>query len=252
MKSSRPPLRPFPRSELLQVQRLWTELQEVLNSDAVLRWGRFADLPSRIRSQNLIEHSYSITVLGTYVVEKLRPHFPNLDLALILKGLLIHDIGEALLKRDVSFTEKKATDDVDEYKAVKSALSGLSVELQEMYLEAFLLQFCLDTEKYHLFDADAQATLRSLAKSKQWEARVFNLIEHVDYLMFMLETYKAGNDYLLYHVLLSTELSSWERLREAIPGVEELILGEDVAVWFRDFMANYVANGGDTTSPAGH
>ena len=247
MKASRLPLRVFPGQELLQVQQLWSQLQSVLNSDAVLRWQRFADHHGGIRDQNLIEHSYAITVLGTFVVEKLRPHFPNLDLGFILQALLIHDIGEALLRRDVSYIEKKATDDVDEYESVKSALSGLSPELRAMYLEAFLLQFCLDTDKYSLFDAEAQETMRLLAASKQWEARVFNLIEHVDYMMFMLETYRAGNDYLLYQVLLSSEMAAWEGFRKMIPDVETLILGVGAKEWLQDFIANYEASGGDRT-----
>jgi 5'-deoxynucleotidase YfbR-like HD superfamily hydrolase len=242
---TRPPLPPFPNAELLGIRQLWTELQTLLNSDAVLRWQSYSGLNGGIRDQNLLQHSYSIAMLGSYVVEKLRPFYPNLDLGFILKALLIHDIGEALLKRDVPYTEKSPMDDVDEYVAVKKALGGLPAELRAMYLEAFLLQFCLDTDKYRLFDEDAQETMRLLAATKQWESRVFSLIEHVDYLMFMVETYKAGNDYLLYHVLESTELGAWEGFRETIPRVEELVLGVETIAWFKEFMANYVANGGD-------
>lgn len=245
-KDLRVPFRSLPDNHLLVVQRLWTQLQTVLNTDRVLRWQRFAGLHAGIRNQNLMEHSFSITALGGYVLERLRPFFPNLKRDLVLLALPLHDIGEAILGRDVSFVHKTSSHDVDEYEAFKQVIRDLPPEVQETYMEAFLLQFCLDKGKWDGFDEEAQAILRSLASCSLWEARVFNLIEHVDYLMFMLEAYEAGNDYLLYHTLTSTEIKFW---KELIPGIREAILPVDLYEWCLDFVANYEAGGGETKRP---
>lgn len=238
-------LPPFPESEALSVQRVWTILQTMMTG--LYRWHRFNGLEVEIRQQDLLQHSYSITFLGTTLIERFRPFLPTtfFDDHLVLTTLLVHDVPEAILKRDVSLTKKGATDDVAEYATFCIFIEGLPADLQLHLKRAFLLQFALENEKWQYFDDEAWGIMNELSTTRRAEAIMFTIIEHWDYLMYMVEQYEEGNAYLLYECL-KREVPTWAQLNSLQPAFGQLLLTPELEAWFTNFRLEYVAQGGDT------
>jgi len=243
---ARDALPPFPNSEAAAVQGVWTWLQTVLL--LVKRWHRFVGVKQKIRRQDLLQHTLSLIFLGVTMLERLRTDLTQtLDDRIIFTCLLLHDWGEGRLKRDVSLTKKQAHDDAAEYQAFCLTIKDLTEDLRYYLQSAFLLQFVLDDDKWLLFDNEAQEILEVLRRKRRDEAIMFMLIEHWDYIMYMVEQYKRGNAYLL-HEAMKTEVPIWPKLKELCPAFGEKILTPELEAWFMEFRRLYVQSGRDTRS----
>ena len=226
---------PFPQSDTAELVHIWSELQTLLKG--IKRWKRFKGLGMKVRQQDLVQHSLSMTLLGASLVEKAQSDLPT--------TLVIHDVGEAILGRDVSVTLKGVAHDVAEYEAFRRFTRKLPMDLCLFYRKAFLLQFALDEEKWPHFDSSAQDLLRHLSAERHYEAVMFMVTEHYDYLMFMLEHHKAGNAYLLYEAM-QTEVPVWPRLKQLLPAFGTIIFPQHVEDWFMEFRRKYEAAGCET------
>lgn len=237
----------FPQSDMLELQRIWTHLQTILQR--VYRWKRFREVNPDLRKQDLNQHSLSLTFLGATFLPRFVPYFGTdlIDTSTLLTCFVVHDVGEGLLKRDVSLTEKGVRHDVAEYVAFRDLINGLPLEVQAELKRAFLLQFVVDKEKWCSFDDEACEILRVLSTTHWNEAVLFTVVEHYDYLMYMIESYNAGDSYILYEAL-KTEIKTWPRLKKLFPAFGEVVLPPQLEAWFMDFRRQYEAQGGETRS----
>lgn len=238
---------PFPQIDTLELQRVWSSLQTIMQG--LYRWKRFREVNPLLRKQDLNQHSLSLTFLGASFLPQLMryPELASLDTHLFLTTFVVHDVGEGLLERDVSLTEKGTRDDVDEYVAFRDFIAGLPVPMQVHLRRAFLLQFALDEEKWSSFDDVAWSILQDLSKTRRQEAIIFTVVEHYDYLMYMIEGYRAGDSYLLYEAL-KTEIKVWPRLKELCPAFGTVMLTPELEAWFMEFRRQYELQGGETRS----
>jgi len=237
---------PFPKNHTAALVGVWTELQTLLQG--VQRWGRFKGLGMEVREQDLVQHTLAITFLGATLIGRVRAHLPTIfDDRLVLTTLIVHDVGEALLKRDVSVTRKETSHDVAEYVAFCEFINKMPADMQLYYKTAFLLQFVLDENKWPLFDDDAQGILAELAATRHYEAVMFTITEHYDYIMFMIEHHENGNSYLLYEAM-KTEIPIWPKLKKLLPAFGEIIFPPEVEAWLMEFRRLYEEAGGETRS----
>jgi len=192
----------------------------------VTRWGRYVDADDRLRRQTNLQHCFSVVLLATIVLPRLRSHIDlidgKLDESLVLRAFILHEEGEALLGRDVIWQDKAHIKDLEEYTAFIEQYKALSPFDLKKCQEAFLLQFARKNPE--CFPVEARCIMRRLFKKSYFEALAFEAIETVDYLLYALECHDDHTDeVVLAHVL-----------RNQIPRLDEfavLLPGFKVEVW---------------------
>lgn len=207
----------------------------------IYRWSRFYS--SGNRPQNALAHSISITFLGLRVTDAVAKCYPSLDQALIIGGLAIHDFGEAELRRDISWPDKSATHDADEYEAFVALLERSGGCHYDMKLR-FLLQFALRGKGHHAhFGVEAQEALAYLASSCRVEARVFEAIEYLDHMLYIAEQIRGGGTLAeVFRGEIHTVIDVLGRAIAEVPGFDEVWTPE-LDAWARSLMPQVNAIG---------
>jgi 5'-deoxynucleotidase YfbR-like HD superfamily hydrolase len=161
----------------LSFRSLWSNAQEPMS--AITRWGKFPRY-----GQTLTEHSNSVPLVGWWVMSKL-PHdvFVELNRELVLLALMVHDHGEPRHRGDVPYDDKRKIDDLLEWNAFKSMVRHYTLSpFREMVEDAFLLQFCRNSEICQFLKVD-QDRIRDLQQTFAREAAVFEFTERIDYFL---------------------------------------------------------------------
>jgi len=215
----------------LPVIKVWKSAQVRLPK--VLRWSKYIGRDEGVRPQNNLEHSFSIALLGTLVIEQLRLHVA-LDEGLLITALCIHDVGEGEIGQDTLYIDKSNDQDLREYNAFCALYRGLPDPVFDHFHRAFLLQFALKRQSG--FPADAVRILHELAERKYFEALAFEAIERWDYLLYAAEQYsELGNEKILVQVLRH-QLSHLNRLSKELPGFGEIIWSRSTAEGYEAFL----------------
>ena len=230
-----------PTKEIKRLLQLLCDWQEKLIP--IQRWTNFLahETGTNVRVQNDLQHSYAMTLLAMFVLGKIKEG-NALDEELILECVVMHDLGEAYLGRDILYSHKSSQTDAEEYVAFSKSIEKLD-DISRYDLErAFLLQFCLDAD-YEAFPEYARDIMAELKANKSREALVFAAVEHFDYFMFELENYRKGNEYLFYHTTGKCDV--WEKLIQQFPDLAK-IMPPEILNWIKEFRENYQ---GDKTPP---
>jgi len=224
---------------------LWKDVIDIWTSGQVglpevERWSVHASQGSDhggIRKQNSLQHSYSITLLGSMLIRSSREYIAGLDEILLLNSLLVHDHGEGELGRDIVAINKNENADLEEYNAFCSRFKQLPKYLFNFYHEAFLLQFAL--AKPNSFPPKARSVMAYLKKFKKMECLLFEFIERWDYLVYALEQYSIrGNERILVNVL-RPQSKRFNQLAKEIPGARELVWTKEAENWANNFLSKH-------------
>lgn len=215
------------------IRHVWGAGQK--NLPEVVRWKKYRNVDPGVERQDSLMHSYSITLLGSMFVEMLRPYV-DLDEALLVNALLIHDHGEGELQKDTHYIDKTSQGDVEEYHAFFERFKNLPPELLAKYQEAFLLQFALKEDER--FPLDARVVMRELAVTRRNEALAFDAVERWDYVLYAIEQFEArGNKEILTQVLRH-QVPHLRRLADELPGFRETVwvqaIDRDAEAFLRD------------------
>ncbi len=100
-------------NEWLEVMTIWRQSQVEMSQ--VKRWKLFHY--SGVRIQNNAEHTLGISLLGMMYFDLAHDYSAGIDQALVLSALLIHDISEGIMGRDIPSPQKTFQDDLSEYNA---------------------------------------------------------------------------------------------------------------------------------------
>lgn len=222
-------------SFLIRVIDVWKSGQVLLPE--VIRWSKYVNAEdSKVRKQNSLQHSHSISVFATIFLTKTRSYL-ILDEELVKDAVHNHDHGEGELKFDTLYIDKTEQGDLDEYLAFAKRFSNL--EDQDLFFEfqrPFLLQFALKNPE--IFPEDARKIMSELAFYREKECKAFDAIERLDYLLFAFEQYNEVGDEV---ILVQT-------LRGQIPHLNNLAdnggIALDQTFWtpeFRAWCENFVA-----------
>jgi 5'-deoxynucleotidase YfbR-like HD superfamily hydrolase len=222
------------------VEKVWLEIIDVWRSGQVQlpkvqRWKKY-DKPkdgSKVRKQNSLQHSYSITVLGRIFCLKL-DRFVKLNVSMMLTAWLLHDHGEGEIQKDTLYIDKTDQGDLDEYLAFRKRFSQLGSDEYDQLEKAFLLQFA--AKSFQNFPEHAQHQMRYLLRNCSNEVYAFEAVERWDYLLYAIEQYqKFGNEKILVQVLRH-QIHHLDRLTSSLPGFGEIIWTEEVRVTLSKFL----------------
>ena len=220
------------------VEALWPGVSDIVLTaqtifKGVYRWSR---LGKGVRQQDVLQHSYSITILAKIIIEKLNFSL-GLDEDLIITAFLVHDHGEGELKRDIcsGYKNKKGNDDdLQEYFAFVKRYKALDPEIFYVFHRAFLLQFCLKDRSG--FPDDAIKIMDDLRNINYFEALLFRGIELVEYLLYAMEQDKKGNRPGFLLEVYKSCLPEIEEISAKLPGFSEEVWTDEVSAFFEAYL----------------
>ncbi len=206
--------------------------------EKVRRWTNY-QTSSGSRSQTTLAHTASIQLVAQVVLEAERRHgIHEIDAAMVLGALAVHDIGEVVcaeIGHDVVYDQKTAASDAEELVAFNKLIETFPAHLRDMFLDHFLLQF---VDKNTNFDEKSRERIERLSTENRTEAAIFEAVERMDYLLYALHEYNTkGNLRILVHTLRR----SHEKLRalsEILPGFAT-IYDSEVTLWAERHLENY-------------
>lgn len=170
------------------------------------RWWEFPKA-GMCRWQTSYEHTVDITWLSILVVDYLLQFYPNLDAYLILKGAFLHDFGEIIFDKDspgdVSLHIKENNNNhrqgelrvfcqlFDNFKDKERILADL--------VPYYLMQYGMEpaTGERLLESVNLSEWKDKLFKNKEFEAKVFDAMEILGYLVFVYQEYIKNPEVVL-------------------------------------------------------
>lgn len=195
----------------------------------------------RGREQNVLQHSYSLGLLGENILIMIEDKLEKpLDSRILQLCFKVHDWGEPLLERDVCALDKKDSDDADEYEAFSKKIKDLPEKIQEKYKEAFLLQFCFNSNT-SCFSVEAMAIMERLWVEKRNEAIFFKAIENLEYLLFSIEQAIEKEDFDYYITVCRNQFEKLDSFASLFP-VLNLIWNEEFKKSLKNISFSMTAN----------
>ena len=220
----------FP-NELTPLKRIltaWTRGQ--LTLPMVDRWSNYANPAVGGRPQNSLQHTNSMMWLACIVLRRLTPYSAGpLDQNLIMTALAVHDLGEAEVGHDTLQIDKTVAKDIREYEAFRDCYKHLGEEFpfQE---QAYLLQFCLQ-EDLSDWPPYAKMAMEALKQARQQEAFIFQAIERLDYVLYVLEVLNETGNIMPLVQVLRHQLRHLELYTTIIPGFYEEFWTPEIMAW---------------------
>ncbi len=220
----------------------WDTLVDVWRSGQIAlpqvqRWSKYVhDTETNgTRSQDALQHSYSLVTLGIIFLRLMRPYLEGLDAELVLTALHVHDHGEGELGVDTCYIDKTEEGDLNEYLAFLKRYSRLSdAGTFDHFHRAFLLQFARKNPKS--FPPFARAAMKNLRQNYPQEMLAFEALERWDCLLFPLEQFaERGNAKVLVQVLRN-QLPHLDRLAQELKGFGIVIWTPAIRAACVDFL----------------
>jgi len=185
------------------------ELASLLSNQAELnktiRWQKFYEA-GMCQRQSSYEHSMELTMIANRVVLRLYPFNPQIDMLSIILCTYLHDHGEIVYDSaspgDVGFNEKINNHDhrVGELKVFSKFLDSVTREndlFKAEILPYYLLQYSGNEDEVDdlLKNADFQQYRDLIFRHKKIEAKIFDAIENLGYVVFPYQGYLAEHSY---------------------------------------------------------
>jgi len=200
-------------------------------------WSSFDNEKSGgIRPQNLLQHSFSVALLGKILIHQLRP-FVTLDEPLLLTAFIIHDLGKAELGLDTPHPSKSDWSEIKEYEAFTARCSPLEAGLYDELKRAFLLK-CVGRNPER-FPDEARAIIAELVEKRPMEVLAFDAAERWDYLLFALEQYKDRQNDVILSRVLQTHSARLDELAEKLPGFGQTVWTTEMKTWKEEFLKTH-------------
>lgn len=200
------------------------------------RWDSWRKQLPQISDQSVGGHSLAMARIVSIMAHRLRPYV-NLDELRLKRAYEAHDMGEALLQRDVRFVSKRDLHDVEEYQAWLQHIEcfrPFGDELVRQMQEDFLLQFCLTHSNKPGFDDQARETMRHLRENFFHEAVAFRVLEFMEYLFFPTRQYRDRDGCeAIFIDVVDRQLPALEHWGAQLPGFIEHFWTRELSDWYR-------------------
>jgi len=208
----------FEDSDLVPHPHSWETAQDAMSK--VTRWDQLRKTFLDIRMQTSGEHTLALALLVDSIVRKLNRELTTqmkheMDLSLLVRATMLHDIPEGILQTDVAFTEKKDAHSLAELRAFDLYTEGKSEEDQREIMLAYLLQFAYEMPDN--FPFWAKDIMRKLRKEHHSEVVFFPFIERYDYLMMGFSHFKATGNPGLLITLLEGHMVDFDKAVQELP-----------------------------------
>lgn len=214
--------------------RQFGELMHLAEVDMarVYRWGPFRNVEPGVSDQSSGLHSYSLALVTSEVVQDLQPHV-RLDEARLLRAVLVHDLSEGILGRDVDRRRKTSEMDAAECRAFFRFADGVSNGSFRKNQEDFLLQFCLTHGNDQHFTPEDHEIMAWLRMHCHHEAVAFRVLEEFEYQLYAVRQYiDRGNPAVLRSVVRNN-LERFEAWAGQLPGFNETYEIAAYGAWCR-------------------
>ncbi|MBT6254231.1 hypothetical protein HOI83_03310 [Candidatus Uhrbacteria bacterium] len=217
---------------------VWTMTQRLLPT--ITRWDKYLRGLGikHPRTQNSLDHSYSATLLSVMMLSKLTKYV-NLDWALLIIAVLVHDTGEAEKGSDTLYIDKTPDDDALEYRYFTERFMELEPLMFGVFQRAFMLQFAGKPKVLALLPENAQRIARDLRERNPLEVLAFDALERWDYMMYPLEHFSNTGDHVMLLQVLRHQIPHMGRLVDGLPGFGEEIWTHEVHAWAQEFVLRY-------------
>lgn len=184
---------------LTQFRPHWALIQKKYGEQ--LRWQDYLEQNPNLPRQTNLEHSLSVKRLFEVACGLLRCHGRAIDSSLITLAIDLHEDGE-MFEGDTLWHNKTNDSHEKELHAfLQHALPAVPKPLHELWRHAFLLQYAHDAT-ISFRHQESQQDLEMLRKTCATEARVFDFLERLDYLLYADTAFKDYGDVVLRtHVL---------------------------------------------------
>ena len=178
-----------------------------------------------------MQHSFKDSLLATVIIENEKRHSKDeFDAYLILKAVLIHDLGE-IGKGDILYRDKNMESDKQEHSIFKDLIAALPEDTQNELDVAFNLQHARSTGFSQITD--------ELKKRYPIEIKLFDAIERLGYVLFAYGEYNAGKGIEILIQVLRNQHSYLIRLANDLPGFGKVFYNKDIQKSIQDFLKKY-------------
>ena len=208
---------------------LWLQLQTLL--PIIQRWKNYRENDPEIMYQDGLMHTLSQlwTYLEIHDSLTQKGEAENIDLSLMIKALLLHDVGEPLRKFEKLYYDKSWEDDVAEYNLFVEFIDNLGFELdtKKQLVKAFLLQFCLCSKTLeqnpdlHHFPEEAQTVIQNLIRFHYKEAIVFMFTENIDYWRYTVSMYRITGHMNAFKSVCVSNVEPLDMLVKKLPALSK-------------------------------
>lgn len=207
--------------------------------ESVPRWEKYVAMGAT--PENDLQHTFTASQLAVYVIESLSCD-NDMDRYLVLKSVLLHDLGE-VTTRDTHYIDKDGSQDLAEIAAFVEQISIFPYDIRQNYLKGFLLQFVSEraridrTSLGHL--PEVQRVLDELLVTHYVEGLMFEAIERYGYILYAYREYIQRNDIAILLQVLRHQHPALCALAEELPGFADRFYPETLMRGVDDFLVRY-------------
>lgn len=202
-----------------------------------VRWAEYRKQNPNLPRQTNLEHSLSVQRLFALACSLLHASGRNLDFSLLMLAIQLHEDGEMFVG-DTLYHEKTNDSHENELSAfLELALLDIPEALHELWRRAFLLQYAHDAS-ISFEHQQSQQDLEMLRTMYATEARIFDFLERLDYLLYAETAIGKCGDVVLYTHVLRNQLPHFKRHLTEFPWFRKL-LPESSLVEYEEFLKGY-------------
>lgn len=202
-------------------------LSEALGLERVIRWQKYVKR-GEARRENSLQHTYAASLLAIAVLENER-RYSDFDPYLVLKGVIVHDIGE-IQTGDTVYMDKSDGVDQQEYCFFREFMSEFPDSVRGGLEEAYNLQHA--GKQWFSKMADR------LGQEATLEFKLFDAIERLGYVIFAYREYRNGNEKIFVQTLRNQH-PHLVRLAMELPGFGKEFYSQMIQDSVEAFLKGY-------------
>ena len=146
------------------------KLHDIRRSQYVIRW----HLVNMRREQNIASHSWEVALLSLAIAEQCEPQIKGARLAILLRGALLHDVGE-VYTGDIAGASKEPGNRYKESVALVHLLGGKGLGLDGELADIVKLADLLEAAKWISENGADTRHVRIVSESAERRAMEFEL-----------------------------------------------------------------------------
>ena len=185
----------------------------------VVRWKPFHDIIPSLHPQNNAQHMLSVMFMATTMCAELS-RYGHFDAGAVLGAFAVHDLGEGELLRDLVADRKSDAEDLNEFLAFRSLISGLNADACLSMETSFLLQSAAKNPE--CFPADARETMSLIQRCRPREILIFDAIQRFAYLMCPIQHWQQTGTVEFLIRVVRRQIAHYDRFAAELPGFAEL------------------------------
>ncbi len=202
--------------------------------EKVGRWDKYVE-NEEAKPENTLQHTYKAALLSILIIDNEKRYIlenggSNFDDYLVLKAILLHDLGE-IDAGDTLYIDKNLKADLEEITGFEKLISDLSKDSKKDLFLAYTLQY--------IGKAGHERVTPELEEKYHYEIRLFDAIERLGYVIFAYRQFRRdGNEKILVQTLRNQH-HILARLSEELPGFGNRFYTPEIRQSLEEFIGQY-------------